>query len=56
MDIDERIVALQVNLESLHSSLAHLVETTQATEGRIDKLTGHMTNLMLTMDRLVNIS
>ena len=69
MNIDERIEALRVNIESLHSNLAHLVETTQATDGRIDRLTdnidkltgrvdtltGHMTNLTVTMDRLANI-
>ena len=66
MNIDERMQMLQVNIESLHSNIAQLVEAGQATDQRIDKLTirldqvhrdvelltGHMTTLNTTMDRL----
>ena len=62
MNIDERIEALQVNIESLHSNIAQLFEITQATDQRIDKLgvkvdrlADYMTNLTVTMDRLANI-
>lgn len=62
MDLDERMQMLTVNIESLHSSLAQLVEAGQASERRIDKLTvdvekisGHMAKLTSTMDKLANI-
>jgi hypothetical protein len=54
--------ALQVNIESLHSNLAQLFEaaaadreTMRRVSGDVDKLTGHMSNLTVTMDRLANI-
>ena len=56
MNLDERIEMLRVNIESLHSNIAQLFEITQATDQRIDKLTGHMANLNVTMGRLANIA
>ena len=62
MNLDERLEALRINIESLHSNVAQLVEAGQATDQRIDKmtaevnkLTGHMAKLTQTMDRLANI-
>ena len=62
MNIDERMHMLQVNIESLHSNIAQLVEAGQISERRIDKVSAevdklsmHMTKLMQTMDRLANI-
>jgi hypothetical protein len=69
MTIDERLdrltrgqELLAVNIESLHSNLAQLFasaaadrENIRKVSNDVDKLTGHMTNLTLTMDRLANV-
>jgi len=38
MNIDERILALQVNIESLHSNIAGLCESAQRHEAQIGQL------------------
>lgn len=56
MDTDERIHALRVDIESLHSNMAQVFETMTATDQRltekIDKLAGHVNKLTGDVDRL----
>lgn len=62
MDLDDRIEALRLNIESLHSNVHALWEASQRHDAAIEKLieserslNGKMGDLTDTMNRLANI-